>query len=97
MTELKEQPEKHQSCSPERDRQPTTFSASAPEENPEPKLAESEVGSTSLHWCEKLRQIFQLMKDQRPSVEKLFINRLNELGIKPVSSHRCGLEQIITL
>lgn len=96
MTEPKEQPEKPRSCLPDRDRQPTTLSASAPEENPEPELAESEVGSTSLNWCEKLRQIFQLMKDQRPSVEKLFIDRLNELGIKPVSPHRCGLEQILT-
>lgn len=96
MTELKEESEKHQSGEPERPREPKTLSASAPEENLEPELAESEDGSTALHWCEKLRQIFQLMKDQRPSVEKLFINRLNNLGIKPVSSH-CGLAQIIRL
>lgn len=87
MTELKEQPEKHQSGEPERPREPTTLSAPAPEGNLEPELAESEAGSTEPHWCEKLRQIFQLMKDQRPSVEKLFINRLSNLGIKPVSSH----------
>lgn len=87
MTELKEQPEKHQSGEPERPREPTTLSASAPEEDLEPALAESEAGSTAQHWCEKFRQIFELMKDQRPNVEKLFIKRLNNLGIKPVSSH----------
>lgn len=87
MAELKEQPEKHQSGEPERPGEATTLSASAPEENLEPELAESEAGSPALNWCEKLRQMFQLMEDQRPSVEKLFINRLNNLGIKPVSSH----------
>lgn len=87
MTELKEQPEKPQSGEPERPREPTTLSACAPGEDPEPEVAESEAGSTVQHWCEKFRQIFELMKDQQPSVEKLFMKRLNNLGIKPVSSH----------
>ena len=87
MTELREQPEKHQSGEPETPREAGTLFASAPEENPEPELSESESLSTAQHCCEKLRKIFQLMKDQRPSVEKLFVNRLNNLGIKPVSSH----------
>lgn len=85
MTEAKEQPKKHQSGEPERPSEITTLLTVGPEENL--KSTESEAGSTTLDLCEKLQQKCHLMKDQRPNVEKCFMERMNKLGIKPVSSY----------
>lgn len=83
---MKEQPEKRQSGKPDRPRKTTAVSTVGPEESLE--SMESEVDSLTLHWCEKLQQTFQLMKDQRPTIQKCLTERLKKLGIKPVSS-RC--------
>lgn len=85
MTQVKEQPEKLQNGKPDRPRESSAVSAVGPEESLE--SSESEVDSLTLHWCEKLQQTFQLMKDQRPIIQKCLTERLNKLGIKPVSSH----------
>lgn len=49
--------------------------------------AKEQPGSTTLDLCEKLQQKCNLMKDQRPNVEKCLMERLNKMGIKPVSSY----------
>lgn len=85
MAEAKAQPEKHQSGEPVRPSEITTLLTVGPEENL--KSTEPEAGSPTLDLCEKLQQHFHRMKDQRPYVEKCFMERLNKLGIKPVSSY----------
>ncbi|XP_056884128.1 chromogranin-A-like isoform X1 [Takifugu flavidus] len=81
MTQVKEQPEKRQNGEPDRPRATTAVSTVGPEESLE--SAESEVDSLTLQWCEKLQQTFQLMKDQRPIIQKCLTERLNKLGMKP--------------
>lgn len=81
MTQVKEQPEKRQSDEPDRPRESTALSTVGPEESLESAESEDE------YWCEKLQQKFQLMKDQRPIIQKCLTERLTKLGIKPVSSH----------
>lgn len=78
---MKEQPEKRQSGEADRPHETTAMSTVGPEESLE--STESEVD-----WCEELLQMFQLMKDQRPIIQKCLTERLKNLGIKPVSS-RC--------
>lgn len=74
-TEVKKQPEKGQSGEAAEPSQTTASSTLGPEE----KLDDD---FTQPLWWEEM---FQLMKDQRPTIENLLHKKLEDVGIKPVS------------